>query len=80
MTNPKKQDQRTGGLNPVAAAVTGAIIGAGVAVAGAVALSDKNNRKKVKEVLTNVRDQAIGYMEDVQNQAQDKKENKKLTN
>ena len=46
-------DQNKGGVNPVAAAV----VGAGVAVvAGAVALADKDNRKKVDEVMTKVGD------------------------
>lgn len=44
MTNKK------GGFNPVVAAATGAIVGAGVAIAGAVAMKDKKNREKVKEV------------------------------
>lgn len=71
MANNKKnqQDQEKGGVNPVVAAVTGAVVGAGVAVA----LKDKKNREKVKEVLTNVKNQAIGYMEDMQQQSQAKK-------
>ena len=36
-------------FNPVVAAVAGVVVGAGVAVAGAVALSDKKNREKVKK-------------------------------
>ncbi len=72
--NQKKQDERKSGFNPVAAAITGAVVGAGVAVAGAVALNDKKNREKVKKVLNNVKNQAIGYMEDMQKQVQDKKD------
>jgi uncharacterized membrane protein YgaE (UPF0421/DUF939 family) len=72
--NQKKQDKRKGSVNSVVAGVTGAVIGAGIAVAGAaVVLNDKKNREKVKKVLTNVKKQAIGYMEGVQKQAQDKK-------
>ena len=72
--NQKKQDKRKGSVNSVVAGVTGAVIGAGIAVAGAaVVLNDKKNREKVKKVLTNVKKQAISYMEGVQKQAQDKK-------
>ncbi len=60
-------------FNPVVAAVAGVVVGAGVAVAGAVALSDKKNREKVKKTLANAKDQAMGYVEDVQKQAEDKK-------
>lgn len=71
-SNQKKQDERKGGLNPVVVAVTGAVVGVGVAVAGAVALKDKKNREKVKQALTSVKNQATGYMEDMQSQAQNK--------
>ncbi len=70
----KKQDKGKSSVNSVVAGVTGAVIGAGIAVAGAaVVLNDKKNREKVKKVLTNVKKQAISYMEGVQKQAQDKK-------
>lgn len=69
MKNQKKQDEGNGGVNPVVAAVTGAVVGVGVAVA----MQDKKNREKVKEVLINAKDQAIGYIEDLQSQVQDKK-------
>jgi gas vesicle protein len=71
--NKKKPDKRKSGIDPVAAAVTGAIVGAGVAVAGAVALKDKKNREKVKQVLNNVKDQAVGYMEKMQKDVKSKK-------
>ena len=38
----------------VVAAVTGAIAGAGVAIAGAIALTDEKNRKKVDESIAKV--------------------------
>jgi Skp family chaperone for outer membrane proteins len=76
MTDQKKQDDGKGGINPVAAAVTGAVIGAGVVVAGAVAvaLKDKKNREKVNQTLTNVKKQAVGYIKDMQKEVQDKKD------
>lgn len=61
-------------VSSVAAAVTGAVVGAGVAVAGAVALKDKKNREKVKEVLTNMKDQAMSYMSDMQKATNEKQE------
>ena len=36
----KKQDKERGGVSTVAAAVAGVVVGAGVAVAGAIALSN----------------------------------------
>jgi len=49
MTNQiqKKQVHKKSNINPVAAAVTGLIVGAGAAVAGAIVLNDKNNRQKI---------------------------------
>ncbi len=72
--NQKKQDKRKRGLNPVAVAITGAVVGAGIAVAGVMALKDEKNREKVKKVLNNVKKQATDYAEDVQNKIRDEKE------
>jgi len=58
------------GMNPLIAAVTGVVVGAGVAVAGVVALQDKKSRARVKRVLTHVKNQAVRYFEDMQSQAQ----------
>lgn len=69
MANQNKHDD---GISPAIAAVTGAVIGAGVAVA-AVAMQDEKNREKVKEVLSNVKDHAVGYVEDMQKQVEEKK-------
>lgn len=73
--NHKKQNKTKSGFNPVVAAVTGAIVGAGVAIAGAVALKDKKNRKEVEQVFTNLKDQAVGYIEKIQNKVKNKKDN-----
>lgn len=67
MTNTRQHKQ-------ISAAITGAIVGAGVTIAGAVALQDKKTREKVTKVLTEVKNQAMGYLEDMQHQAQNKKE------
>ncbi len=71
--NKNKPDEKNNGISPVTAAVAGAVVGAGIAVAGAVALQDENNRVKVKKVLGNVKKQATDYVEGVQKQVQEKK-------
>jgi len=75
MTNhsQKTQNEQKNGLDQITAAVTGAIVGAGVAVAGVIALKDEKNRNKVKQVFIDAKNQAVGYIEDIRNQAQDKK-------
>jgi len=67
MTNQdqKKQDDQNR-FNQVAAVVTGAVVGAGVAVVGAVVMGDKKNREKVKKVFNDAKDQAAGYVEEFQ--------------
>lgn len=69
----QKKVKVTAGVNPVIAAVTGVVVGASVAIAGAVALNDEKNRQKVKKILVDVKDQVIGHVEDMKNQEQDKK-------
>ena len=77
MTNQinKKQIVKKSGFNPMTVAVTGAIVGAGVAIAGAIALNDETNRKKVKQVLTDARGQAVDYVKKIQKEIKDKKSN-----
>lgn len=72
----KKENQT--GVNPIATAVAGAVIGAGVVVAGAVAMNDKNNKEKVGKAVSDVKDKAIDIkenaekkMEQVGNRVQD---------
>ena len=74
--NDTKHNHR---MSPTAAAVTGAVIGAGVAAAGAVVMNDEKNRAKVKEVFNTVKNQAVEYMDNMQ--AQDSKDmiGKKVT-
>lgn len=74
MLNQKNQDSTKDGINPIVAAVTGAVVGAGIAIAGAIALKDEDTRDQVKEVFANAKDQAMGYVEDVKNQVQVKKD------
>lgn len=70
----KKQEVKKSGFNSTAAAITGAIVGAGVVIAGTVVLENKENRKKIKKAFTNVRNKAIGYMEKIQKEVKDKKD------
>jgi len=75
MTNQdqKKQDDQNR-FNQVAAVVTGAVVGAGVAVAGAVVMGDKKNREKVKKVFNDAKDQAAGYVEEFQKKVEYEKD------
>lgn len=63
MKNQNKDDKNKKKINPVMVAVTGAVVG--VAVAGALILKDEKNREKVKEVFTDAKDQAAGFMNDM---------------
>lgn len=54
-SNSKKPARKKSKINPLVTA--GAIIGTGVAVAGAVAMSDKKNQKKIKEMADNIKKQ-----------------------
>lgn len=56
------------------AAVAGAVVGAGVAIAGAVALSDEKNQEKVKKVLSTVKDGATEYIKNAQDAAEEEKD------
>lgn len=56
MTDKNVKSQVGGNvINPVMAAVAGAVV-AGVAVATTMIMSDKNNQDKVKKVVSNVKD------------------------
>lgn len=55
------------GVNPVIVAVAGAIVGAGVAVAGAV-LSDKKNREMIARTVTKVKEDASHLVAETQKQ------------
>ncbi len=55
--NQRKQNNQAGGINPVAAVVTGAVVGAvAVGVAGAAVLTDNDNRKQVEKVIDEAKD------------------------
>jgi len=58
------------GMSPVAAAVTGAVVGAGAAVAGAAILRDEKNRARAKKILNNVKDKARVYVKSLEMKAE----------
>ncbi len=63
MQNLKDEHEKSG-VSPVTAAVTGAVIGAGAAVAGTMALRSEENRKKIKDTLTSMKDKTMEYLEE----------------
>ena len=73
----KKQGEGKTALNPLAAGVAGAVIGAGVVAAGTAVFRNKKNREKVKGILVNAKGQAIEYIEDLRNSTKSKKKNVK---
>jgi hypothetical protein len=64
MSDTKQTQNKKSGVNPVAAGVAGAIVGAGVAVAATAAMKDEKTREQVKKVLHKVKNQASEYMND----------------
>lgn len=64
-----KQVKVTDGVNQVAIAVAGAVVGAGLAVAG-VMLSDEKNREKIVKAATSAKDGMLEYVEHTQKQIQ----------
>lgn len=74
--NEKKEDQKSG-INPVAAAVTGALIGAGAIVAGAIVMNDKSNQRKVKKVVSDAKEKIKGYKDEIKDKSQEVKNDAK---
>lgn len=70
----KKNNKKNKGISPVMSAVAGSILGAGVAIAGAIVLSRGENKKKVSDVIKNVKNVAGSFVKKVKNESLDKKE------
>lgn len=64
-----KQDSQSG--KSIAAGITGAVIGAGVAVAATQVMKDKHTQEKVKKVFKDVTNQAKGYIDTLSSQAKE---------
>lgn len=62
-------DKTTMKTDPIVAAVAGAVVGAGIAIAGVAALKDKKNVEKVKKTVKDIKEAAINNIEDMQNQS-----------
>ena len=71
MTNDNVKNDNNG-VNPVAAVIVGAVVGATV-VAGATAMQDKTNTDKVKKVLNEAKENATDGIENLQKQVHDTK-------
>ncbi|MEK7451112.1 MAG: hypothetical protein AAB662_04210 [Patescibacteria group bacterium] len=59
MTSPnqKQRDDQKGGINPIVAGVTGAVVGAAaVGIAGAAVLANDDNRKQVENFIDTAKD------------------------
>lgn len=68
---PPKQTKHSS--NTVAAAVTGAVVGAGVVVAGIAAMRNDKNKAKAKKIIDQVKAKASSYMKKTQDQVDDNK-------
>lgn len=81
----KKQKDKKNIINSVvgfAGVATAVVAMAGVAVVATMELKDKKNRVKVKKMLVNVKDQAIGYVDTLKSESNDLEKNhtaKKIT-
>jgi gas vesicle protein len=64
---------KKGGVNPIVAAVTGAVVG-GIAVAGAMTMADEKKREQVKDALGNVKDKVMDTKESIENKIADARE------
>ena len=60
--------------NQVFAAVAGAVVRAGAVIAGAIAMNDKANQKKVADIVTKAKDMVKDYGQDIKEQKEQGKE------
>lgn len=74
-------DNKRRGANPLGAILTGAVVGAGAVIAGAVALSDKGNRKTINDAFSKAKSRMDGYLGNVQKETnKEKTKMKKVAN
>lgn len=59
---------------PIIAAVTGAAVGAGIAVAGTAVLKDEKRREKVKGMLKGAKNKAVSFVREKKDVAENKVE------
>jgi len=64
--NKKHHDDQKGGVNPIVAAVTGAVVGVAVAgIAGAAVMANDGTRKKVEKAIDEAKDNINNMRKDV---------------
>lgn len=76
--NQKKQVEGNNGVSSMVAAVTGAIVGAGVAVAATLALKNGKNQEKIKKIVSNAGDFAGKTVKNLKKEPDFKKTVKKV--
>ena len=81
--NARKRKKFKGGIgyNPIVVSLRRMIVNVGSSFAGVLGFNDDKYRKRVKAVLTDAKDQAVGYLKNLQKE--DKKvsiNNKKVIN
>lgn len=79
MANEQKKPLSKGVVTPTVAGVAGAVVGASVGVAAAVAMKDEKNRKAAQKVINAVKDQAVGYAENMMEEAKNDPRVKEVT-
>lgn len=62
-THMKNDDKGVAGVNPVIAGIAGVVAG-GMAVAAAVAMSNKDNQKKVVDAVVGAKDKVVEYVDE----------------
>lgn len=74
-TSNQKKHNNKNIVGSVAAGVAGAVAIAGVAVAATMVLTDEKTRKKVNKAITDVKDQAMEYVDALKTGEKSVKEN-----
>lgn len=65
----KKKEIKNHGVNPLVAGIAGVVAG-GMAVAAAVAMSDKKNQEKMKEAWTDTKEKVTDYMDTIKQKSE----------
>lgn len=72
MLNKKTQDEKSSDTDQIIAVVIVALVSVIVAIALSIIFKDKKRRDTIKKTLTNVKEQAMEYVGDLKNKAEDK--------
>lgn len=63
----QKSDKK--GMSPMAAGVTGAVIGAGIAAAATKVLTDEKMKQKIKATVSDAKEKAVAYAHTIRMEA-----------